>query len=583
MTLARRLVLGTLVVVSALVIAIVLIAGGRLRERLVAEKIDELGRDARLIAVDWRRGVDADALAHRAGAALGYRVTLIDSAGVVVGDAEFSPEARRQLENHRTRPEVVAARAAGTGSARRRSASAGDEEVYVAIRHPLGFVRVSITTAPLDAVVAGAQRDVLVSGIVALVGVLVLVTIFARSISQPVVELRDVARAIASGDLSRRPALSAPGEVGDLATALHRMTEQLAGRLEALEADDHLMTAVLESLEEGVLAIDERGMVVRINQRARALLDAPAPLPFPRELLPRDAALRTAVEQALDGVSSPPQEISLHDRTVAVASRPLAPSGAVVTVLDLTMLRRLETIRRDFVANVSHELKTPLTAVSGFAETLLDEGIPSDQRRQFVETIRDNAARMQRIVDDLLDLSRIESGGWRPNVASVEVADVVQDAFAAVRPAAEAKGLRLVSEISPAATAVLADPTAFRQVVGNLVENAVRYTKEGSVTLGTRRGEGGVWVDVRDTGIGIAPEHVPRIFERFYRADPARSREQGGTGLGLAIVRHLVDAHGGRVEAASAPGRGTTISALFPSGAGERSESRPRSPNQSTR
>jgi signal transduction histidine kinase len=247
-----------------------------------------------------------------------------------------------------------------------------------------------------------------------------------------------------------------------------------------------------------------------------------------------------------------------------VASRPLGHSGAVLTVLDLTVLRKLETIRRDFVANVSHELKTPLTAVSGFAETLLDEGIPADQRRRFVETIRDNAWRMQRIVDDLLDLSRIESGGWRPRIGNVDVTGVVRDVFTSVQSTADAKGIRLLSEIPPAASVVSADATAFRQVVSNLVENAVRYTHEGSVTLRTRLGEAGVWVDVRDTGVGIAPEHVPRIFERFYRVDTARSREQGGTGLGLAIVRHLVDAHGGRVEAASLPGRGTTISVLFP-------------------
>ena len=564
MTLARRLVLGSLVVVITLVIAVVLIAGGRLRDRLVAEKFDELGRAARVVAIGWTGGVNADSLAAAAGTALGYGVTLVDTSGAVVGDSEFGAEARQRLDVQSTRPEVIAARATGLGTARGRGTLSGAEELYVAVQHPMGVVRVSIPLTPLESVVSGAQRDVLVSGVVALVGVLVLSTIFARSISQPVVELRDVARAIASGDLSRRPALSAPGEVGDLATAVHRMTEQLATRLEALESDDQLMTAVLESLEEGVLAIDERGMVVRINQRARMLLNASAPLPFPRELLPRDPALRAAVEHAMAGRSTPPEEIALHDRTVAVASRPLSQTGAVVTVLDLTVLRKLETIRRDFVANVSHELKTPLTAVSGFAETLLDENIPSDQRRRFVETIRDNAWRMQRIVDDLLDLSRIESGGWRPNVGNVDVAASVHEVFAAVREAAEAKGLKLVADVPPGAAVVQADPTAFRQIVSNLVENAVRYTHDGAVTLRTRLGDAGVWLDVRDTGVGIAPEHVPRIFERFYRVDSGRSREQGGTGLGLAIVRHLVDAHGGRVEAASVLGRGTTISVLFP-------------------
>jgi two-component system, OmpR family, phosphate regulon sensor histidine kinase PhoR len=564
MSLARRLLLGTLVLVGLLVAVVVVIAGSRLHERLVLEKTDELARDARMVASTWTGGMNTDSLARHAGEALGYRVTLIDHGGAVVGDAEFDAPAREQLENHANRPEIVAARNLGSGSALRHSNSAGDDELYVAVRHPLGFVRVSLATTRLNAVVRGAQQDVLVSGLVALAGGLLLAWLFARSVSRPIIELRDVARAIAAGDLRRRPALSAPGEVGDLATALHRMAEQLASRLDAMHANELLMTAVLESLEEGVLALDERGMVVRMNERARELLDVGTPLPFPRELLPREAALREAIESGLAGSRTPPTESLLHDRTVAVAARPLTTSGAVVTVLDLTVLRRLETIRRDFVANVSHELKTPLTAVSGFAETLLDEGIPAAQRRQFVETIRENAGRMQRIVDDLLDLSRVESGGWHPSVARVDIARVVRELFEGISHTANAKGLQLTADIPPGAATATADPLAFRQVLGNLVENAVRHTATGSVTVRSRLGEDGVWLDVLDTGVGIAPEHLPRIFERFYRVDPGRSREQGGTGLGLAIVRHLVDAHGGRVEAASVVGRGTTISVLFP-------------------
>jgi signal transduction histidine kinase len=561
--LGSRLLAGSLIVVTMLVAAIVLIAGARLRSRLVEEKTDELARSARLVATQWRANVDPDALAHADGDALGYRVTLVDDTGVVLGDSEFGPDARLRLENHATRPEIIAARVTGMGSALRRSASAGDEELYVAIRHPLGYVRVSLTTRRLDDVVSGAQRDVLASGLVALGGALILAFVFARSISQPVVELRDVARAIAGGDLSRRPALSAPGEIGDLATALHRMAEQLTNRVSSLQEDDALMIALIESLEEGVLALDDRGRVVRINERARVLLNVFTPVPIALEHLPREHAVRAAITDALAGEVTAQQEVTLFDRTVTVSARPLATAGAVVTMLDLTMLRKLETIRRDFVANVSHELKTPLTVVGGYAETLLDDSIPPAQRRQFVETIRENATRMQRIVDELLDLSRIESGGWRPKIGLVDVAGVVSDVFTALEPNASAKGLTLVSTVPPDAR-VSADHTAFRQVVTNLVENAVRYTRDGSVTLQTRPADAGVWVDVRDTGIGIAPEHLPRIFERFYRVDAGRSREQGGTGLGLAIVRHLMDAHGGRVEASSVVGRGTMISVFFP-------------------
>ena len=567
MTLARRLLAGTLLLVVALIAAIVLIAGGRLRQHLQAELQTRLEHEGRLIATEWHPGVDAAALATRAGDALGHRVTIIDSSGIVIGDSEFDDAGRLRLENHASRPEVVEARGRGRGTSRRHSVSAGDDEVYVAIRHPLGFVRVSLTTRSLDDIVVRAQRDVVVAGLIALVGAFGLTVLFARSISQPVVELRDVARAIAAGDLNRRPSLSAPGEVGDLAFALSRMAEQLGMRLEALKDDEQLMAAVLESLDEGLLALDAEGRVVRINERGRSLLRANDPVPFSLAGLPNDLALRVVIDDALGGVSAETREILLHGRTVAVASRPLSTGGAVVTLLELTALRRLETVRRDFVANVSHELRTPLTVVSGYAETLLDDDqITPGNRRRFIETIRSNATRMQRIVDDLLDLSRIESGGWRPQLVSMDVRTLVAEILAVCQPAAAVKSLALHSDVSADAQELRADPTAARQVLQNLVENAVRYTSTGSVTLRAQRwGQtGGIRFTVQDTGVGIPPEHLPRIFERFYRVDAGRSRDVGGTGLGLAIVKHLVEAHNGDVEASSQPGRGTSINVVFP-------------------
>ena len=565
MKLAERLLAGSLVIVSVLVLAVVAIAGGRLRARLAAEQRAELLRDARLVATQWRPGTDADELANASGRALGYRVTLIGMDGTVVGDSEFDGEALRRLENHGTRPEVVAARSGDVGSATRLSASAGDEEHYVAVRHaPLGFVRVSIGTERFERIVRGAQRDVVFSSLIALAGTLVLAWLFSRTVSRPVTELRDVASAIAAGDLSARPALSAPGEVGDLALALHRMTEELERRLGALREEDALLTALVDSLNEGVLALNERGEVVGINERGRDFLRITAPVPFSAEMLPRNTMLREAIESALDGEVTEPAELQIAGRTLAVTARPLTVGGAVVALFDLTTIRRLEVVRRDFAANVSHELKTPLTVVNGFAETLLhDEELSPEQRRHFAETILANATRMQRIVDDLLDLARIESGGWVPVPAGVDVAGLVRDVFTTVERDARSKGLSLVAEIDPGRR-VHADPTALRQVLCNLVENAVRYTSSGTVTVRTDDGRGGTWIRVSDTGVGIPAEHLSRIFERFYRVDPSRSRSEGGTGLGLAIVKHLVEAHGGRVHAESQPGRGTTVSAFFP-------------------
>ena len=568
MSLTRRLLLGAVVLVSLLALAIVVLAGNRLRDRLEFESLDELTREARLVAIQWHgRIADADSVADAAGRALGRRVTLIDSTGVVRGDSEFDDEALARLENHAMRPEVQMARVSGTGHNLRVSRSAGDEELYVAVRVPAGFVRVSIGTSWLRDIVSGAQRDVIVASLLALLGALAIAYFFSRTVSRPVIELRDVARAIAAGDLERRPSLAAPGEVGDLAIALHRMAEQLGTRLEALEADEALLIAVVEALAQGLVVIDRAGRAVRLNESARRLLDIGEAVPFPAEHLPQDDTLQRATRSALQGRAVETAEIVLDGRTLALTARPLPAGGAVLALMDLTARRRLERIRRDFVANVSHELKTPLTVINGFAETLLDPHVPESQRQQFVATIQTNAKRMQRIVDDLLDLSRYESGAWRPDPTSVDVRAAMAEVAGTAREAAEQKGVPLVEEIADDARTVHADSMALRQILDNLVQNAIRYTSAGSITMFSRRVPEGVEVGVRDTGIGIPPKHLPRIFERFYRVDPGRSRAEGGTGLGLAIVRHLAEAHGGSVRAESTVGVGTTIAVTFPGAA----------------
>ena len=349
-----------------------------------------------------------------------------------------------------------------------------------------------------------------------------------------------------------------------MASALHRLAEQLGARIDALSAEDALVNATLESLNEGVLAIDARQRVIRINATGRRLLGVRDELPFPIDHLPRERALRAALAAALHGVATNALETTIGDRILTLTARPLVGGGAVVAVFDLTALRRLELVRRDFVANVSHELKTPLTVIGGFAETLLDPDLPAARRQQFAETNRTHAQRMQRVVDDLLDLSRIESGGWVPDPAWIDVRGLVPEATAAAAAVAPRRQVVLHIAVDAGAERVYADATALRQIIGNLADNAVRHTEAGTVTVFTEVGDRGAWIGVRDTGIGIRAEHLPRIFERFYRVDPGRSRDVGGTGLGLAIVRHLVEAHGGRVRAESTPGSGTTIAAFFP-------------------
>jgi len=427
------------------------------------------------------------------------------------------------------------------------------------------MIDLNVPTAAVDLVFERTRRDVLLAGIIALVLSGLIAALFSRSVSRPIVELADVAREMADGDLSRRPALSAPGEVGDLATALYRLAEQLGARMAALQADRTLLAAVVSSLEEGVIAVDSNELVVQANDAARRLLDVTAPLPFSLDMLPREPMLRDALYDALRGARSGPMEIGLNGRTLLLTACPLDHGGGVLALFDMTAMRRLETVRRDFVANVSHELRTPLTVIAGFTETLAEEGVPPEKRRQFSERILANTTRMQRIVDDLLDLSRIESGGWVPNPVTLDGAELVAEAMSGLRASAEAKGIALQTQIDPSARQLSGDRTALLQILSNLLENAIRYTVKGSVTVAMSPAPGGISLSVADTGSGIAAEHLPRIFERFYRADTGRARESGGTGLGLAIVRHLVEAHGGRVEARSIAGTGTTITMFFPS------------------
>lgn len=415
-----------------------------------------------------------------------------------------------------------------------------------------------------DEFLARVRRDIVIAGVAVLILGVGFARILARPVARPIEELRDVARALAAGDLTRRPALIAAGEVGELADALRRLAEQLDGRVRALQAEEALLVALTESLNEGVIAVDARQRVVRMNETARQLLRIREPVPFPAEYLPRDRTLREALASVLSGNDASPGEVRVDDRTLSLTARPLPAGGAILALYDLTPFRRLEAVRRDFVANVSHELRTPLTVISGFVETMEDEELPADLRRQFMGMVSGNVRRMQRIVDDLLDLSRIESGGWLPNPIDIEVAQVAAEIMNPMRETALAKGVALNIRVSPDAHTVYCDSTAARQILSNLAENALRHTMSGEVVIFAEHEDGGTWLGVRDTGIGISADHLPRIFERFYRADPGRSREAGGTGLGLAIVRHLAEAHGGRVKADSNPGIGTTIAAWFP-------------------
>ena len=568
MKLAHRLLLQSLAIVAVMVVSVVVIIDNQLHTSITEQATHDLAGEARFLATQWKSGVDPDSLADQAGVATGRRVTLIDSTGHVVGDSEFDGLALQGLENHSSRPEVIAARQNGVGSVRRMSPSTGEEQVYVAVKAPRGVARVSVTTKAVEEIFARARSGVLAAGFISFLLAAILAVLFSRAVSKPIVDLSNVARSLAAGERKRHPALAAPGEIGDLADAVHRLAEQLEARISALAAEQSVLSALVETLNEGVIAISPSHEVVRINDTGRRLLSIDRPIPFGIDFLPREATLRSAISLALSGTETEPEEVVIGETTLSLTARPLVNGGAVVALFDLTPIRKLEAVRRDFVANVSHELRTPLTIIGGFAETLQDPDVPLEMRAQFARTILSNTQRMQRIVDELLDLSRIETGHWRPRPEPIRVADLAAEVLGRVAASAKAKGVTLDTTVEPGAQTIYADRTALEQILFNLAENAIRHTGEGGrITIRTMREGGGVSLAVSDTGSGIPPEHLPRIFERFYRADAGRSREAGGTGLGLAIVRHLVEAHGGSVRAESVVGVGTTIRIFFPDGA----------------
>lgn len=567
MSFASRVFLGTLAVLLVTVFALTFAANRWLRQELEDRVATELERQTRVVAAAVLRDTTAlNETAHRLGALVGRRVTLIGLDGRVLGDSDFDDASLALLENHRDRPEVVAALRTGSAVDSRRSASTGRLEMKVAIAAWPGIVRLSETLEQVDEVVSGAVRSVFVAALVALALGAVLAAIAGRAVSGPLRDLARGARGLAAGLPPAYPSTAAP-EIRELVHALRSMHDELSEHMGELQREREETATMIESMAEGVIATNERGDPVIVNDAARRVLDyrLDDPLPNIRELFHQSEA-RRLVERVLDGDAVVGLETAIDGRSVLITARPLPNGGAVLGLNDLTDLRRLEVVRRDFVANVSHELKTPLTSVSGYLETLLSGDQDPATRRHFLEIAKNNAYRMQRLVDDLLDLSRLESGAWQPEYAPIDVGKAAEEAWHPFAPTAADRGLTFECD-TDAAPRLYADRDAVGQILTNLFDNAVRHTGPGGrIVCTTRTRPEGVELAVRDTGTGIPADQLPRIFERFYRVDPGRSRAEGGTGLGLAIVKHLAEGHGGWVDAESTVGAGTVVRVFFPAG-----------------
>lgn len=561
---------GFLGAIGAVVLLLALLVGSRVRSELRETFEAELGRQLNLtssLLQDIPRA-SLDSAVTSVAREMGHRVTLIALDGEVLADSDVSAGRLPEVENHGTRPEVVGALAGSRSFATRVSSTVDDPFLYGAqlsrVAGEQMILRIAAPLTRVDTAVSRLQGRIVLTGVVAMMMALVLAWGLSLALARPLVTLADQARLLAAGNLDLRVSSGRRvAEMENLASAFNRLGEELQERMRELSGERDEIQAVIDSLDQGVLSLDEEGRVVRWNRAAAHLMAFPADLTplTPATALVRDEGLREVLLATAAG-REVRREVRLGDRDLIVSGHPLAAGGGVAGLLDVSEIRRLERVRRDFVANASHELKTPLTSMRGFAETLLEDEPELELRRTFLASILNNTIRLQNLVDDLLDLSRLESGGWVAESKRVEVARLANEAFDPLREQAEASDRSF--EVTGSGTA-LADPGGLIQIFSNLFENAVRHTDPGgSISVAIREELEVVHVAVHDDGEGIPIKALPRIFERFYRADSSRARDQGGTGLGLAIVRHLVNSMGGTVWAESELGMGTTVHFTLP-------------------
>ena len=506
----------------------------------------------------------------------GNRFTVVLPSGQVVGDSDEDPA---KMENHADRPEIARALAGETGAETRFSTTLHQRTMYLALPvvrddQVIGAVRASVPLAAMDRDLRRLYGQVALGGLaVAAAGAVIGLGVYRR-ISRPLEEMRRGAEAFAKGNLAHRLAVPDAEDLADVTRSLNVMAAQLDDRIRDVTRQRNELEAVLASMVEAVLAVDRDERIIRFNQAAGQLFGVKPEDVQGRSIQEavRNPELQRFVKETLEASSVGVQgELTLErdgQKFLRAYGSKLTDAqnhdiGALVVLSDVTELKRLESIRRDFVANVSHELKTPITSIKGFVETLLD-GTNEDpaETRQFLEIISRHADRLNAIIEDLLSLSRIEQEAERAQIPlqPTQVSTVLAAAIQACASKAEAKRVNVELDCDPALTAQ-ANVALLEQAVVNLIDNAIKYSEpESQVQVQGRSADAEVVVSVIDRGCGIEREHLPRLFERFYRVDKGRSRKLGGTGLGLAIVKHIIKAHHGQVAVESTPGKGSTFS-----------------------
>ncbi len=512
-----------------------------------------------------KRFQELDSFVKELGKHIHTRITVIDPSGIVLADSEKNPGG---MEKHNIRAEIMQALQGGIGKSLRFSTTVKEEMLYVAMPIELngtilGVVRVSLFIKDIDKILDKIKMSILYSVIVILIISLLASLFFSNSLTRPIRALITASRRVASGDFSAKVLLRVDDEFKELGDSFNYMTDRMSALFAEASEKKEELTSIISSIQEGLLVLDRRGKIILSNESMTNSISTGAVDGKPYWEVIREPQFSELVNRVMHDRQNYREDLTFNTRTFSCSATFLgAHEQTVIIFHDITEIKKLEKIKKDFVVNVSHELRTPLTAIKGFVETL-DEEI-DDNQRQYLTIIKRNTDRLINIVQDLLLLSELEEKGSDLHVEDIDLKGMLEQVRKIFEPALREKGLCLGIELNGAVPPLRADAFKLEQVFINLIDNAIKYTERGGITVRLRHQDNTVAIEIQDTGIGIPREHVPRIFERFYVVDSSRSKQLGGTGLGLSIVKHIVLLHNGTINVTSTPGNGTTVIITLP-------------------
>jgi len=562
---------GYAIIILAISVLIVTLSFSTIRshyEETLAQEMEYLGRALNvniLSFVESGQARDLDIFLKRIGKDIHARVTVIDPQGVVLADSEKNPG---QMENHRYRPEVTEALEGKIGKSLRYSVTVEEKMLYVGLplekdARILGVLRLSLFMKNIDILLHSLTTTIGRAVLIMAVGALLLALLFSLQITRPIKKMTRAARQVAAGNFGTRVAIRHKDEFKELGDAFNMMTDQVNQLFAEVSRQKEGLAHIIASIREGLVVLDKDGRLTLANDSFKELIAEHRPEEkFYWEVI-RKPDIQKFIGRAMSSREPIAEEVRLDDRYFLCTAGSLGPQGGIIiTFHDLTDLKKVETMKKDFIVNASHELRTPLSAIMGAMETL-DENAAS-MNKVALDILKRHAEKLQNIVVDLLKMAELEDKGYSLNLRDVNVRQVAENVLQIYAPRVKNKGLESLLDAPVSLPLLKADPYQLEQMLINLVDNAVKYTEKGRIQITIRAEKKEFIIEVKDTGPGIPPEHVPRIFERFYVVDKSRSRKLGGTGLGLSIVKHIAQLHGGTITVASEAGQGTAFTVRLP-------------------